>query len=113
MARTECWRVRRLEDYEESENINKYYMPIDLGDIFEKPGGKQFILVGQPCDLMGRLDGKRDHSVSEITTSRIEKRPTAFHELRHFDSQSGEGVYVSFNKKHNDKLLDSLLFLFW
>lgn len=109
VAHTSCWEVQRLELYEEADYINKYYMPIDLGDIFEKtPGGKQFILIAQPCELMVRPDGKRAPAVSEATLLEMVpsgvENPVAFYELRHYNLDSGDSVRVSFNRKHIVKL---------
>lgn len=55
--------IRKSELYDESEIINKYHLPIELGDIFEitiKAQKRHFILLAQPCDLMIReKSGKR------------------------------------------------------
>lgn len=109
VAKTNCWKVQRVEMYEESDYINKHYMPIELGDIFERAeGGKQYILVAQPGDLMVRHNGERANGVNEVLllellTSEHSGNP-AYHELPHYDLTAGSSVYVSFNRKHSVKL---------
>jgi hypothetical protein len=51
------WKIQRMELYEDSEYLNPYCLPIELGDIFEKSGGasKQYILLSQACDLMSPI----------------------------------------------------------
>jgi hypothetical protein len=76
-------RVRRLEWFDDGDEINQQHLPLELGDIFEiasKPN-KLFILVAPPCDLMMRQDGKRHHTVEnglllEATPVEVSKRAT-------------------------------------
>jgi hypothetical protein len=109
------WKIRRLELYENGSHINALHMPLELGDIFEKPGetneGRKFILLAQPCDLMVRSDkkGKRKPDMYEAILAEIEK-PMArhkkkecqylFYELPYFDKNTGETHYVNFNRIH-------------
>lgn len=50
--------VERAESYDDAEYINKAGLPIANGDIFRTKTGSAYILVGQPCDLMLRPDGR-------------------------------------------------------
>lgn len=59
---------RKLEVWESADLLNRAFAPVDSGDIFEivpadcKNKGtapKKFILLGQPCDMSIRGDGKR------------------------------------------------------
>ncbi len=64
----EAQNIYRDELYENSEHLNRFHLPVELGDIYKKRvGEKQFILVGQPCDLMVRTDGKRAPDLSFVT----------------------------------------------
>ena len=59
--------LQRLERYELAEYLNSHYIPIELGDIFQKMGdsAKRYVLLAQPCDLMVRTDGKRNPFINE------------------------------------------------
>ena len=50
--------VVRAESYDDSDYVNGAGLPIANGDIFKSAGGTFFILVGQPCDLALRPDGR-------------------------------------------------------
>jgi hypothetical protein len=50
--------VERAEAYEGSDYVNEAGLPIANGDIFKIKAGPAYILVGQPCDLMLRPDGR-------------------------------------------------------
>lgn len=54
--------IQHDEMYEPQSYLNENHLPIEVGDIFEKVGvqsKKKYVLLGQPCDLMVRGDGKR------------------------------------------------------
>ena len=64
----EAQHIYRDELYERSEHLNRFHLPVELGDIYQKRGHeKQFVLVGQPCDLMVRKDGRRTPDLSFVT----------------------------------------------
>lgn len=68
------WKVQREELYDEGTYINELHLPIEVGDIFVKTDGqteKYYILLGQPCDLMVRSDGKRTPEVSDVILAEI------------------------------------------
>jgi hypothetical protein len=46
-----------LENYEDAGPLNELHMPTDLGDIYERQGGRRYILIVPPCDLMVRTKG--------------------------------------------------------
>lgn len=56
--------IKREEWYEETEYVNRVYSPISNGDIF-KIGNKFFILLGQPCNLSIRPEGKRGYDLDQ------------------------------------------------
>lgn len=93
--------IRRMELYEDGEYVNSYHSPIELGDIFQKTkGNRKFVLIGQPCDLMVRSNGKRDGLcevvLAEITTKKG-NYPTSIFELPYFDPDTDDEVWIRFN----------------
>ena len=69
--------LQRLERYELAEYLNAHYVPIELGDIFQKTGdsAKRYVLLAQPCDLMVRTDGKRNPFINEGVLAEIVTGP--------------------------------------
>jgi len=108
------WKIRRQELYETGPHLNGFHMPIELGDIFQKnPGEKKYILIGQPCDLMVRPDGKRNWELSHVFLARvyqklpgedqIAKDPRRYGmvcELPYFGEGDGMPWYVRFPDFH-------------
>ena len=108
----DSWRIQRRELYEDAEHLNRYHLPLELGDIFLRPnGGAQFILLAQPCDLMLREDqkGERRPGATEVMLARVVKdRPghpsDGYEELSYYDADTGESRYVDFRKAEAVKL---------
>lgn len=102
-AQSRSWRIQRLENYEDSQLLNGHFLPLELGDVFQRAtgGSKQFVLLGPPCDLMVRSDGKRagtkEGILAEITPKKP-KRPENFFRLPHFNSETGEECWVRFRE---------------
>lgn len=89
-------RIYRRDLYDEGAHLSAISAPIELGDVFEKDGGKFFIAVEQPCDLMVRSGGNRNPQLPFVTLLPVVADPTsdpglAF-ELRAF--QEGESFWV-------------------
>jgi hypothetical protein len=61
--RLEVRRIRelqRLETLQDADAVNQVHLPLELGDVFERiEGGKKFVLLAPPCDLVVRRDGQR------------------------------------------------------
>lgn len=65
-------RFRMAEIWESDELINHSYSPIACGDVFETDPGeretaktpRRFVLLGQPCDISLRPDGKRAYETA-------------------------------------------------
>ena len=52
--------LQRLETLQDADPVNQVHLPLELGDIFERiEGGKRFVLLGPPCDLIVRSEGQR------------------------------------------------------
>jgi hypothetical protein len=50
--------IEQAECYDAADYLNHAGLPIANGDIFQASAGSAFILVGQPCDLALRPDGR-------------------------------------------------------
>ena len=101
--------VRRLELYDEPEDLNMGHVPIDLGDLFRHKNGKLYILLGPQCDFMIRAEGRKidEGLLVEITKrAKVNSNQLAlYHELPPFEeSSSKELTYVSFQASHGIKL---------
>jgi len=65
---------REAEVWEAEELLNRALTPIACGDVFEldydedvpKESKQEFILLGQPCDISLRADGKRDQDTAYL-----------------------------------------------
>ncbi len=99
--------IRHAELYEETEFLAQHHMPLELGDIFEKTdNGKLYILIGQPCDLMVRSDGKRGESDQAPDTRLVEikikeqalvpENMTAYYKLPYYSPRDPKSYYVHF-----------------
>ena len=107
----ELWKIQRRELYEDGEHINSLYMPIELGDIFQKTkeNNKKYILIAQPCSLRVRAKeptrGKRSFGFSEAILAEIvsncNRKDGSCYDLLYFDETDGNSHYVDFNKAHS------------
>jgi hypothetical protein len=105
----ELHEVQHLENYEEADQINHVHRPTDLGDIYEKDGGRRYILIAPQCDLMVRTragfrgsdaDLLREVVLAEIVTKRP---PAAMGWELEFYSES-RPFFVDFKKTFTTKL---------
>jgi hypothetical protein len=72
------WKIQQEELYESGEHLNKYHLPLELGDIFAKTGkdsNKHYILLAQPCDLMVRKNGKRQPDIQYVPLAEVVPLP--------------------------------------
>ena len=100
----EALRIQRFETYEPNEALNRFYLPLELGDIFEGPSvGRQYILLTQPCDLMVRKDGKRSYddkygrtgALVELVVVHATKRgKESWQEVPFFNRDTGAPAYA-------------------
>lgn len=95
------WKVQRIELYEDPEYLNPYFMPIELGDIFETSGAEshKYILLSQACDLMVRPKGNRHAAITEGLFAEVVKgnQDVRTHaELQYFDPNHSDNYFVSF-----------------
>lgn len=95
-------KIRRLELYEDGEFLNAHHCPVELGEVFQKTNGsKQFILIGQPCELMVRGDGRR-HGLAEVVLAKVvRKEPRnkrACFKLAFFDAETFAHAWVDFHE---------------
>lgn len=69
-----AWSLQREELYESDAYINKNYLPVELGDIFERTGAesaKKYIVLAPPCDLMVRSKGRREPELQRVPLAEI------------------------------------------
>jgi hypothetical protein len=103
--------LQRLELYESSEYLTAHFIPIDVGDIFQKTGesNKEFILLAQSCDLMVRADGKRNPFINEALLAEIVHGPIkdrdGHGELQFLDEHDKVQYFVSFKRTYSVKLV--------
>lgn len=105
-APASAWALQREELYELDEHINRNYLPLELGDIFERVGGtsaKKYILLAQPCDLMVRGDGKRHPDLHRVTLAEVvpaETNPNYSEEMPYFDPSPSNKWFVKLRAVH-------------
>jgi len=111
----EALRIQRFETYELDETLNRFCLPLDLGDVFERASnGRRYILLAQPCDLMVRKDGKRSYedkkfgrtgALVELLVDRTqEEAKESWAELPFYDPDTGAQAYADFAKVHQVRL---------
>ena len=101
-----AWALQREELYELDDHINRNHLPLELGDIFERVGGdsvKKYILLGQPCDLMVRGDGKRHPELHRVPLAEVvpaDKMPHYSEEMPYFDASPSKKWFVKLKTVH-------------
>jgi len=114
-ASKEALLIQRFETYELDETLNRFCLPLDLGDVFERESNcRQYILLAQPCELMVRGNGKRSYedeklgrtgALVELTVDRTgEDDKERWAELSFFDRVTGAKIYADFAKAYQVKL---------
>ena len=105
----EALKLQRFEIYESGDDLNQFRTPIGLGDIFQiGSDGKFCMLLAQPCDLVVREDGKRNHetsklrrmaTVAELVRGKNAKRES-WGQLPCYEEETGKHAFVNFGKVH-------------
>ena len=107
-ASREALHIHRCESYESTEDLNRFHIPLDIGDIFQATGnGHQYVLLAQPCDLMVRPNGKRSYdrrcgrtgTLVQIVVD-VEKKRNSWGELPFYDVGTGKRAFVDFARVH-------------
>ena len=101
--------MQRFEIYDAGDELNRFRVPTELGDIFRiGSADKLFMLLAQPCDLVVREGGMRNHetsklrrmaAVAELVRGRDEKRES-WGRLPFYEEASGRAAFVNFGKVH-------------
>lgn len=99
------WPIQRLEIFEDADYLNALHLPIEVGDIFEKDGGKRLILIAPSCDLVVRSKGFRADSVREVMLAPITGEPpqTVTWEVPFYSISTRH--FIDFKKAFSVKLL--------
>lgn len=101
-----AWLLQKQELYEQDEHINRYHLPIEVGDIFERQRAdslKRYVLLAQPCDLMVRSDGERHPELRRVPLVEIcatPERPQYAEEMPCFGQSLSEHWYVKLRMVH-------------
>lgn len=74
--------ILREEVYDDAAHVNVLHLPVELGDLFQRPStGKLWVVVAQPCDLMVRRKGVRAPELTHVTMAMLEASDAAGQEL--------------------------------
>jgi hypothetical protein len=111
LLRAILYLIQRLELYDDVAYLNRFHMPIEMGDIFQTSAGKEYILIAQPCDLMVRgQTGCRKQTVNEAFIAEIRPTPgkkvpgrSPVFELP-FYSENGDPAFVDFRHFRSTRL---------
>ena len=102
--------ILHLENYEDAGPLNELHRPTELGDIYERNGGRRYILIVPQCDLMVRTKsghrGSDSDTVKEGILAEIaEKEPRIGlgWKLEYFDP--ARRTFVGFKTAFSVKLL--------
>ena len=112
---SEGLRIQRFESYESDDELNRFHVPIELGDIFEVLSNcRRYILLVQPCDLMVREGGMRGYEddklgrtgalVELVTDQATKKRKDSWGELPYYHEETGRSAFADFAKTHQVRL---------
>ncbi|QJE72357.1 hypothetical protein HHL28_03915 [Aerophototrophica crusticola] len=106
-------KLRHDELFDDGGNINPCHEPVRNGDIFEVGSGadtQRYVLIGQPCDLMVRKDGKRSRennfkiaflaplTMLDVSTTPEDKKGVNFFSLPHVNSGGDLQAIVRFSE---------------
>jgi hypothetical protein len=74
--------ILRKELYDDAEQVNSLHLPIELGDLIERPSTKQvWLVLAQPCDLMVRGDGRRAPELTHMILGKVAEPTTSRRDL--------------------------------
>lgn len=84
--------IRGGEWFDEIDYVNQVYSPISNGDIFQI-GNKYYILLGQPCNLSIRPEGKRGHDLDQAFLLPLTTKDKAEEKLYLSEGTKGDFQY--------------------
>lgn len=96
---------QRAEYYFDRTYINTPHLPLEAGDVFERPGhNDRYILLAQPCELMVRGAGGRAYDAGKMVPLCLIKDEPASDESQSYElpcwHEKGESGYVHFSRIH-------------
>jgi len=62
----------KAECYDSDTTLNAFHLPLELGDILQR-GGQYYIVLGQPCDLAMRKEGRRSSKYVTLVPVRYDE----------------------------------------
>ncbi|MGW3105989.1 hypothetical protein [Streptomyces sp. NPDC001100] len=135
LVQSELAEIQRMEFFKEAEHLSQLHLPVEAGDIFEvrkfmieatsfgvgrsaSPAraeipcaetSKLYMLLGQPCDISVRYDGKRANDLDFLRLAPIRALPLESQakvggggahvfEIPFFDGETGAGVNIELNR---------------
>lgn len=84
--------IRSGEWFDEIDYVNQVYSPISNGDIFQI-GNKYYILLGQPCNLSIRPEGKRGYDLDQAFLLPLTTKDKAEEKLYLSEGTKGDFQY--------------------
>lgn len=84
--------IRGGEWFDEIDYVNQVYSPISNGDIFQV-GNKYYILLGQPCNLSIRPEGKRGYDLDQAFLLPLTTKDKAEEKLYLSEGTKGDFQY--------------------
>ncbi len=84
--------IRGGEWFDEIDYVNQVYSPISNGDIFQI-GNKYYILLGQPCNLSIRPEGKRGYDLDQAFLLPLTTKDKAEEKLYLSEGTKGDFQY--------------------
>ena len=99
--------IERDDLYEQEAHVNAIYLPLDVGDIFERTTGTSrtlYVLLAQPCDLMVRSGGRREPDIAHVSLVEMapaKKQPLYSEKMPSFRGDLAEQWYVKFRRAHH------------
>lgn len=84
--------IRGGEWFDEIDYVNQVYSPISNGDIFQI-GNKYYILLGQPCNLSIRTEGKRGYDLDQAFLLPLTTKDKAEEKLYLSEGTKGDFQY--------------------
>ena len=71
------WTIRHQELFQDGHVLNPQHAPLRTGDVFTTQGGRLYVLIAQPCDIMVRAEGPGSGERSSSVVSLVPIKPSS------------------------------------